>query len=89
MIVRQIAGLIARRIVCWVKPGDELTAGEQFGMIKLGSRTELVVPRDSSLCVVAKIGDKVKAGESVLLRYEAMRDEAHGPRPVLPLESQP
>jgi phosphatidylserine decarboxylase len=90
MIVRQIAGLIARRIVCWVKPGDELSAGEQFGMIKLGSRTELVVPRDSSLRVAAKIGDKVKAGESVLLHYEsAPCDEAHGPRPVGALESQP
>ncbi|MGE5195691.1 MAG: phosphatidylserine decarboxylase family protein [Deltaproteobacteria bacterium] len=70
MIVRQIAGLIARRIVCWVKPGDELQAGGQFGMIKLGSRTELVVPRDGTLRVVAQIGQTVKAGESVLVRYE-------------------
>lgn len=70
MIVRQIAGLIARRIVCWVKPGDDLGAGEQFGMIKLGSRTELVVPRDGTLRVVAKLGEMVKAGESVIVRYE-------------------
>jgi len=75
MIVRQIAGLIARRIVCWVKPGDELEAGAQFGMIKLGSRTELVVPRDSSLRVVVKIGQMVKAGESVLARYETTTGE--------------
>ncbi len=52
MIVRQIAGLIARRIVCWVKPGDELEAGAQFGMIKLGSRTELVVFRATAACGV-------------------------------------
>jgi phosphatidylserine decarboxylase len=71
MIVRQIAGLIARRIVCWVKPGDDLGAGDQFGMIKLGSRTELVVPRDSTLRVETKLGAMVKAGESVLLRYDA------------------
>ncbi len=70
MIVRQIAGLIARRIVCWLKPGDELAAGQQFGMIKLGSRTELVIPRNSTLRVTAKLGDTVKAGESIVARYE-------------------
>lgn len=70
MIVRQIAGLIARRIVCWVKPGDELAAGQQFGMIKLGSRTELVIPRDSTLRIAIRLGDTVKAGASVVARYE-------------------
>ena len=63
MIVRQIAGLIARRIVCWVKPGDELAAGEQFGMIKLGSRTELVVPREAG-CTLRQVGEMVKAGRA-------------------------
>jgi phosphatidylserine decarboxylase len=71
MIVRQIAGAIARRIVCWVKPGDELPAGEQFGMIKLGSRTELVIPREPGLVVEAKVGQKVKAGASVLAKYSS------------------
>ena len=70
MIVRQITGLIARRIVCWAKPGDEFAAGEQFGMIKLGSRTELVVPRTGNLHVAVKLGDKVKAGESIMARYK-------------------
>ena len=70
MIVRQIAGLIARRIVCWVKPGDDLAAGEQFGMIKLGSRTEIVIPRESGLSIAVKIGEMVCAGESVLACYE-------------------
>jgi phosphatidylserine decarboxylase len=70
MIVRQIAGLIARRIVCWLKPGDELAAGQQFGMIKLGSRTELVIPRNSALRLTTKLGDTVKAGESIVARYE-------------------
>ncbi len=81
MIVRQIAGLIARRIVCWVKPGDDLGAGEEFGMIKLGSRTELVVPRDGSLRVVTKIGEMVKAGESVLVRYESEKEAREEVRP--------
>lgn len=69
MIVRQITGAIARRIVCWVKPGDELAAGDQFGMIKLGSRTELVLPREAGLEIVARMGQHVKAGSDVLARY--------------------
>ena len=70
MVVRQIAGAIARRIVCWVKPGDEMAVGEQFGMIKFGSRTELVLPREPGLRIEARLGQKVKAGTSVLARYE-------------------
>lgn len=69
MIVRQITGQIARRIVCWIKPGDELTAGEQFGMIKLGSRTELVLPREPGLEILVKVGQHVRAGSSVLARF--------------------
>jgi phosphatidylserine decarboxylase len=68
-IARQIAGAIARRIVCRVAPGDELAAGEQLGMIKLGSRTELILPRTPELEIVAAPGDKVSAGSSLLARY--------------------
>ncbi|QDT55061.1 phosphatidylserine decarboxylase [Caulifigura coniformis] len=68
-VVRQITGAIARRIVCWMKPGDELTAGEQFGMIKLGSRTELVLPREAALELKIKLGDTVQAGSSILATY--------------------
>ncbi len=68
-IVRQITGAIARRIVCWLKPGDELARGETFGMIKLGSRTELVLPREVGLAVQARLGDKVRAGATVLAAY--------------------
>jgi len=69
-IVRQITGAIARRIVCWVKPGDRLQRGEAFGMIKLGSRTVLVIPDDGHLDVMVRVGDKVRAGSSILARYE-------------------
>lgn len=69
MIVRQITGAIARRIVCWLKPGDTLQRGEQFGMIKLGSRTELVLPAESGLEIRVRLGDKVKAGSTVLASY--------------------
>lgn len=71
MIVRQITGAIARRIVCWVKPGDELTAGEQLGMIKLGSRTELVLPREEGLQIAVQLGQTVQAGSSIMVRYAA------------------
>lgn len=70
MVVRQITGAIARRIVCWLKPGDELSKGEQLGMIKLGSRTELVLPKESGLFIKTKIGDSVQAGSSILAEYE-------------------
>jgi phosphatidylserine decarboxylase len=68
-VVRQITGAIARRIVCWVKPGDELARGERFGMIKLGSRTELVLPREAGLRLRTRLGDKVRAGVTVLAEY--------------------
>ncbi len=64
--VRQISGAIARRIVCWLKPGDDLAVGEQFGMIKLGSRTELVLPDVPELDLQVRIGQHVKAGSSIL-----------------------
>lgn len=69
MIVRQIAGQIARRIVCWVRPGEELERGQQFGMIKLGSRTEMVIPREPGLEVIVRIGQKVAAGSTLMARY--------------------
>lgn len=69
LIVRQIAGAIARRIVCWVRPGDELPAGARFGMIKFGSRTELVLPRQPGFTVAVRRGQRVKAGVSVLARF--------------------
>jgi len=75
MLVRQITGAIARRIVCWVAPGEELGRGERFGMIKLGSRTELVLPHEEGLCIDVRVGDRVKAGASILARYST--DEAN------------
>jgi phosphatidylserine decarboxylase len=70
LIVRQISGAIARRIVCAATEGQELSGGEKFGMIKFGSRTELYMPaRENTKCLV-KIGEKVKAGLTPLIRYE-------------------
>ncbi len=58
----QIAGIIARRIVCWVKKGMGVEKGERFGLIKFGSRLEVFMPLDATIPV--KIGDKVRAGET-------------------------
>jgi phosphatidylserine decarboxylase len=66
--VKQISGAIARRIVCWLKPGEEVQAGERLGMIKFGSRTEILLPAGTALEVQVKVGDKVKGGSTVLLR---------------------
>ncbi|MGA2034403.1 MAG: phosphatidylserine decarboxylase [Thermoguttaceae bacterium] len=71
LAVRQISGAIARRIVCDLRPGDILAAGQQFGMIKLGSRTELILPDDAGLEVAVRLGQPVKAGSTILARYVA------------------
>lgn len=60
----QIAGLIARRIVCWVAPGEQVACGERFGLIRFGSRMDVFLPADTKLNV--KIGDHVKGGETLL-----------------------
>jgi phosphatidylserine decarboxylase len=62
IIIVQIAGLIARRIVCWLKEGVKVKKGERFGLIRFGSRVEVFLPLGSTLLV--KTGDKVKAGET-------------------------
>jgi phosphatidylserine decarboxylase len=68
MVVKQVAGLIARRIVCEAKPGDVLKRGERFGMIKFGSRTELYIPKDQVEEIRVRLKDKVKGGETVVAR---------------------
>ena len=60
----QIAGLMARRIVCWAEPQDKLKRGERFGLIKFGSRVDLYIP-DGYMPVVS-VGQKVIAGETAL-----------------------
>jgi len=62
----QIAGIVARRIVCWKKAGDSLEIGEKFGLIKFSSRTDLLMPKNIEILV--KIGDKVVGGETIIAR---------------------
>ena len=60
----QIAGLIARRIACWVTEGETVKAGQRFGLIRFGSRVEVYLPRDSRIMV--RKGQRVKAGTTVI-----------------------
>lgn len=66
--VKQIAGKIAKRIVCACKVGDVFEQGQRFGMIKFGSRVEVFVPNTVAFEVMVKVGDKVTAGKTVLGR---------------------
>jgi phosphatidylserine decarboxylase len=74
LIVRQVSGSIARRIVCAAGAGQELAGGERFGMIKFGSRTELYLPVRKEVRCLVETGDKVKAGLTALVRYEQCQD---------------
>ena len=69
VLVKQITGAIARRIVCNCRLDEQLEAGQRFGMIKFGSRTELFVPADERMEVVVLKGDTVRAGSTVVVRY--------------------
>lgn len=62
--VRQIAGVLARRIVCRVKAGDKLEVGQRFGLIRFGSRTDLIAPRGTDVRV--GVGDRVRGGETIM-----------------------
>jgi phosphatidylserine decarboxylase len=68
VLVSQIAGILARRIVCRLKEGDIVTRGERFGMIKFGSRAELVLPPSVRLRV--SVGDRVKGGETIIGEFQ-------------------
>lgn len=67
VVCKQIAGVLARRIVCWKRPGDSLGLGERFGLIKFGSRTDLVLPREVEVAV--KVGQRVSGGVTVIGRF--------------------
>jgi phosphatidylserine decarboxylase len=68
-VVRQISGLLARRIVCTLSPGQAVARGEVFGMIKLGSRTELILP-EGAVEITVKPGDPVRAGRHIIANWK-------------------
>jgi len=74
LVVRQVSGAIARRIVCRAKAGQVLSGGERFGMIKFGSRTELYLPSRPGVKCLVVVGQPVAAGLTCLVRYEPCPD---------------
>jgi phosphatidylserine decarboxylase len=69
MVFKQIAGLIARRVVSWKKEGERVARGERIGLVRFGSRVDVWVPKDAEILV--KLGESVKGGSSVLARWPA------------------
>ena len=67
IVFKQIAGAIARRVVCWKRPGDEVKLGERIGLIRFGSRMDVWLPQDAE--IVARPGQHVAGGVSVLARW--------------------
>ena len=72
VVVRQIVGILARRIVCRVKAGDEVKAGDRFGVMKFGSRMDIFIPAGSTL--QTSVGDKVVGGVTLLATLPDRRD---------------
>lgn len=66
VLVKQIAGLIARRILCWKNPGEQISCGERFGLIRFGSRTEIYMPLDARIEVT--LGQRVYGGATIIAR---------------------
>ncbi|HEY7791824.1 MAG TPA: phosphatidylserine decarboxylase [Vicinamibacterales bacterium] len=62
LVARQVVGILARRVVCRVKPGDEVYTGERFGVMKFGSRMDVFLPMDAA--VLVRVGDTVRGGET-------------------------
>jgi phosphatidylserine decarboxylase len=69
LVFKQIAGAIARRVLCWKREGQEVALGERVGMIRFGSRVDVWLPRETQM--VARRGQKVKGGESIVAKWNS------------------
>jgi phosphatidylserine decarboxylase len=69
LVFKQIAGAIARRVICWKQPGEKVALGERVGLIRFGSRVDLWLPAEAQ--IVTQRGQKVKGGESILARWNS------------------
>lgn len=71
MVFKQIAGLIARRVVSWKRPGEQVRRGERIGLVRFGSRVDVWLPKGAEILV--KVGENVKGGSSLIARWSAKR----------------
>jgi phosphatidylserine decarboxylase len=78
VVFKQIAGLLARRIVFTHKPGEKLVRGQRVGLIKFGSRTDVIFPQPAEIGV--KLGDRVKGGSSILAKVTPSRKSPSSPK---------
>jgi phosphatidylserine decarboxylase len=74
MVFKQIAGLIARRVVSWKREGEQVARGERIGLVRFGSRVDVWLPKGAEILV--KVGENVKGGASLIARWPAKRDFA-------------
>jgi phosphatidylserine decarboxylase len=75
MVFKQIAGLIARRVVSWKEEGERVARGERIGLVRFGSRVDVWLPKDAEILV--RVGENVKGGSSVLARWPAQAVNSH------------
>lgn len=69
VLVKQVAGFIARRIICEVGKGDKVKTGQRYGMIKFGSRVDVIMPKNK-IEILVSVGQKVKAGETIIAKIK-------------------
>ena len=84
IVVRQVAGMLARRIICHVREQEHLPIGARFGMIKFGSSTELILGHLTEVALQVAVGQRVKAGHTVLAMIAPL-----DPLPVTTTATQP
>lgn len=68
VLVKQVAGIMARRVVCWVRPGQKVQAGDRLGVVKFGSRVDLYLPPGAASAV--RVGDRARGGVTVIARWK-------------------
>jgi len=68
VLVKQVAGIMARRVVCWVRPGQKVQAGDRLGVVKFGSRVDVFLPPGAAS--VVRVGDRARAGVTVIARWK-------------------
>lgn len=68
VLVKQVAGIMARRVVCWVRPGQKVQAGDRLGVVKFGSRVDVFLPPGAASAV--RVGDRARGGVTVIARWK-------------------